>query len=203
MELLIRDKNRLVVAYDSMYAYPEFEALLNKYGKDDDVLDKIIKYIFFTCDPKATPQQDGYNPKEGHRFAIKNSGLTDKFVVTEEIKKAQWRYREKRTNAMHEYIETVISSLRVGSKTCKIIIENQKVDEDVNKEMLASIIDSVNSVLTLSSKINAAIPMLIKNLEEIKALEATEEANKADDQQRGGGDIPDSYEGDPEIEGYD
>ena len=199
MELIIRVNNEIKVSSDTLYLYPEFQEILRIYGKHEDGLLKIIKYIYFTSSTKATPYKNGYNEKETHQYAIKYAELNDKFVVTPEIKAAQKLYRKETTNPVEEYLNNFIQSLRVGNKVCKRILDKQDVIDDISDESLASITNAIEKIISLSDKINKYIPDFISNLKALKAIEEEEALDKSE-KKRGGDIIPDSYLQDPEIE---
>jgi hypothetical protein len=194
MEILIRKGNQIKVATDNLYCYPPFEALLNSYGKNEDALDKVIKYIYFTCSPEALPQVKGYTTKETHKYACLQSGLKEDFKPDATIKDAQRFYLANCTNEITEYMYTVASTLRTSDKICRALKNrfNEYDFENLNNEQIASISSGIKEVLSLSSKINEQVPTILKNIELLK-LQKDKEV-KGIELQRGGSEIPDSYE---------
>jgi len=203
MELFIRKNNDIHVAFDELWIYPEFKPILNKYGKNDNTLEKILKYIYFTSSSKALPQQKGYSSKEAHEYAIKKAGLDDKFIVLDEIKVAQKFYREFNTNPLIEYIENITKSLRLGNKICKYIIDNQVIEEKMSLETLTAVTGSIKEVLSLSNSINTSIPKLLDNIKELKKLEDIDNEATGDKIRGTNQTVPDSFDAKGEIEDDD
>lgn len=201
MKLFIRKDNKISIARDEIFLYPEFKPILEKYGKDDSILKKILTYIYFTCDSNALPQQHGYTVKETHAYALKAADLSPKFEVGEDIKLAQKFYRKEHTNHLIEYTENLVKSLRVSNKICKIILDNQDISSDASIEEITKVSEAINKILSISNTVNSSIPKYIENIKELKLLE--EEANTIEDGRklRGGNEIPDSYTMEDELDG--
>lgn len=200
MELVIRDGSKLRIATDSIYQYPPMRKILNTFGDNSKVLEQVINYIYFTSDPRALPRDKGYNAKEAHAYAIKQTKLSDKFVVTEDIKRAQKFYYNAKVSAPQEYINNVIASLRLANKLCDVIINRQDINDiELTDEQITSTATSIKEVLSLASKINESIPKLADSIKLLKQMDIDDEEDKTNTM-RGGGDISDSHYGIGEIE---
>lgn len=193
MDLIVRKGNEIIVLSDTLYMYPEFEAILKEYGKHSDGLLSVIKYIYFSCDRKSYAIKNGYSQKEIHAYALQQAGLSEKFEVTNSIKAAQECYKTNDNKPMEDYINNFVKALRIGNKICDAILEKQDVAKDMSDEQLTSITNAIDKVLSLSSNINKSIPALISNIKDLRSLEE-EDAKNTSEKVRGGKEIPESYE---------
>lgn len=194
LELFIRDGNKIKIAQDEIFLYPELKPILTKYGKDSVILDKVCSYLYFSCHPKAVPQVKGYSLKEAHKYATVKAGLSEKFEITNEIKIAQKFCKTEWNNNMIEYIQNVIKSLRVSNKICRLILDSQDIETDTSVEQIQKVATAIKEILSLTNSINTAIPKLVENIRELKLLEEEEAKINSDRKLRGGDEVPDSYD---------
>lgn len=203
MVIFVRENNKIRVAYDEIYLYPEFNKLLTRYGKNDDTLDKILSYIYFTCDYKALPQEKGYNKKEAHNYAVKQAKLDISFEVNDDIKAAQSFYRNEQNDSIRDYMQNMVTGLRIGNKIAKVLT-NKKSEtfDEMSIEQLAAASGAVSELINISTKINTAIPLLLENIKKLKENE--KEEAKSNKVLRGTTtEVPDSYLQQGELEDVD
>lgn len=169
---------------DEIGAYKVYDRLLRRdkgsYG-DAEGRKKLhafkeFKYIYFTCDYEAYPQQHGYSPKEAHEYAIAQTGLDKNWVPDQEILDAMEVYKEEHLSEAKQSIVDLIKILRLNRRTAGKVHEaiEEKLNAKLSPQEAADIISYQSRILEIATN----IPKQIKQLTE--ALAIIEELDKKD-----------------------
>ncbi len=183
-----------VLFYDDFRKIYESDPTPNK-----DTATRIFKYIYEIADYKSHSNRSQLSKEKARHHAINLSGLDSDFVPDNNVQKAIKTYRKLNHSIIAELLKdltaTLLLSTKLNSKIYKAI-ELELKNEDMPKE-------SIGTVITLQTKLFDLIDGLPSRVNRLKALELEvyEELAKSKDEIRGGGEILDSYEGDPQIEG--
>ena len=181
----------LVLDQEYIRGIPEYKVILQRKITDKGDADgrkklehwKLFMYIkmmadkFVYCSP--------YSDKDKHEAACKESGLDLKYKPDDEVKAAIEKFKEIQIALLPvlELIDTVLASLRIANKTCKLLTSNMQKSIEAYEEKVAiaestgetsNIADSmilVNGLIEQLDKVNKIainIPKLQSNLEDLR-----------------------------------
>lgn len=134
MGLFSVENDILIIDKTETRAIPEFRAILERdKGSKGDVdgrkkyrAFKEFYYIYLIADYESWISRGGYNDKEKHKLAIKDTGLEDNFKADDEIKAAINKYSEVQVAMLPALstLSTIIKGLKVADKISQSIIDN-------------------------------------------------------------------------------
>jgi len=190
----------LKVDWEYILLYPEFEKL---YKRDDDpekkYADKLLRYIYERCDVKSYCVKNGLKEREAHKHALQLAGLPFSFDLDKDIVQAMKRYKQIHYNEVADLLSSLRNTLKLSKKINDKIqkaIEVRLSNPDMKEE-------DIPHMIMLEEKLFKVIENLPDKIKSLKELESVvhKELTKPKGLGRGQKVIPDSYDGDPEIEG--
>ena len=191
---------RLVLNLEYILFYKEFKNVYDEYAEEGiEEVEKVFKYIYEIADYRSFSNRRNYAPVQAHEHARRISKLDDTFKVTKPVKAAIDYYKKENysVNAtlLSDLQNTLYLSIKINEKIQKVL-ESKLSNPDLKEE-------SISSLITMQGKLFDIIDGLPDRIEKVKKLEATvnDELAESRPEGRGGGEIPASYDGDPEIEG--
>lgn len=192
--------DRLDFNLEYILFYKEFAAIYNADVSVNKVYaNKVFRYIYEICDYKSYSNKHNLSKTKAHAYALNLSGLDERFTITSDIKSAMNKYKKLNYNINAELLKDLQATLNLS------ISINEKIYRALEVRLsnpdLAD--DQIPTLITLQSKLFEVIDGLPAKISKVKELEAQvyDELSKPKEIARGGEEIPDSYEGDPEIEG--
>lgn len=197
------ENDELVLDKDYLRGIPEFKAILerDKGSKGDaDGRRKLqafkeLYYIYMIASLFSYVNKGGYNDKDKHTYALKESGLEDNFKVDSEIKKAIEKYRELQLIILPTLntISTVLRGLKVSDNISKTIINNieytLELNETKKKEIIQrgetpniaedmllvqGLVAQLDQLMSIANK----LPKTIQTLEQLEERLSKEEAGE-------------------------
>lgn len=180
--------------------YKEFSII---YSSDNTVnkqfANKVFRYIYERCDYKSYSNKHNLSKEKAHSYALNLAGLDTSFEISKVVKAAMDMYKKLNYNVNAELLKDLKATLNLS------ISINEKIHRALEVRLsnpdLAD--EQIPILITLQSKLFEVIDGLPNKISKVKELEAEvyDELAKPKELARGGDEIPDSYEGDPEIEG--
>lgn len=133
-KLFIVEKDVLVLNTEELRGIPEFRRILERDKRSKGDADgrkkfrawKEFYYIYSFADIFSWINQGGYNEKEAHKAAIKESQLDEDFKVDEEIKEAVIKYKYIQEKALPSLssVSNCVKALKLSDTICKSIADN-------------------------------------------------------------------------------
>jgi len=194
------NQGKLEIDLEYVLFYKEFKQIYHSdLSPNKQWATKVFKYIYEIADYKSHSNKNQLPKDEAKKHAINLAGLDSDFTPDDTINKAIKTYRKLNHSIIADLLKDLKSTLLLSTKlNTKIYqaIETELKNPDLPRE-------SIGSIMTLQSKLFDLIDGLPSKVSRLKALEVEvyEELAKTKEEMRGGGEIPDSYEGDPQIEG--
>ncbi len=182
------------LAYISFYK--EFKAILTD---DLDYTEKIFKYIYEVADNRSYSNRNVLSKDEAHHRGITLAGLPLDFKTSKEINTAIKKYKELNKNHIADLLKdlkaTLFLSIKINERIHKVLDARLSNPELKDEE--------IPTLVNLQGKLFDTIDAIPNRIQKIKELEVVvyNELAKPDIIGKGGEVIPDSYDGDPEIEG--
>lgn len=197
MSLFSIKENKLDINLEYVLFHKEFADIYKAYPHDEAL--KIFQYIYERCDYKSYSNKQNYTTAKAHDYALKISKLSDTFVIDPVIKAAMKLYKKHNYNINAELLKDLKSTLELSvnineriHKALRTSLDNDKLEDT-----------AISTLITLQTKLFEVIDGLPTRITKVKQLEELvySELAKPKVIARGGEEIPDSYEGDPEVEG--
>ncbi len=184
----------LVIDRDEVRAIPEFRAILERDkgsegdndGRKKKRAFKEFLYIYFTVDFESWVVKGGYNEKEIHKHACKDSGLDDNYKADNIVRAAITKYEETQLAMLPSIstLKTILKGLKVADKISQKIIDNieetmethdtkKKKAKEINEPL--SIGDDLVIAQNLVAQLNQLMDMSNKIPKTIETLEKIEE----------------------------
>ncbi|KAF5080381.1 hypothetical protein DSECCO2_120230 [anaerobic digester metagenome] len=176
--------------------YEEFAAVYLKYTEEES--DKVFRYVYEIADSRSYSNRRRLNELEQESYARDLSGLDSNFKVGNVIKKAITKYKALHYNSNQELLNELEGTLDLSFKINRQIKEllSKKLDDKVQDGDLVSLINLQNKLFDVINE----LPNKIEQLKQLRG-KVNEDYVKPKQQARGEGEIPASYDGDPDIEG--
>jgi len=156
-----------LVTIESIKAFNELYKCLST---DADRL-KIFMYVWHMADYRSLGVIKGYDYKELHEFAIKQSGVRLPFIVTDVIKFAIDVYRDLQEDVTEEQFKYVKISQHNTAKVLKAL--NKSIGKTLLKAETSNLttaeMDTIIDIQTKINKISDELPKRIKSLQELEA----------------------------------
>jgi hypothetical protein len=198
MSLFIVNDNKLDILKEYILMYDEFSVILNSFSYDEAI--KIFKYIYEVSDNKSISNRQSYSKQKQKDHAKLLAKLDSDFVETSIIKTAIKKYKELNYNSNAEILSQLKANLQLSIEI------NNKIHKYLKAQLSNSELDDnkIPRIMEFQSKLFDVVEAIPNKIEKVKRLEAIvyDEITKKEIVGRGGEIIPDSYEGDPDIEGY-
>lgn len=202
MNIFTIRNGKLELDSDEILLIKEF-ARIYENDKTEKKLDafKKFKYIYQICDYKSLPNQEGFNDKEAHSFAVEVADLDINYKPEADVKAAIKIYKRIRYNVLRESVlelkrsfKTIIQVIASARKR----LEDNLDSEDANNETVTASIDIIAKLLSLSNSLNSQIKTLSETLRQIHK----EEEKAKESEIRGDKEFSESLDGDPDIEDF-
>jgi hypothetical protein len=183
-----------------MLVYDEFKQVydLDLNTKKELALKWFI-YIYHCADQRAVPILKGYNTKDKHEYACRQSKLPLEFKPEIRILNAIDFYRN---NFISPIKELSISLLNTLQKNIKILKKaNDLIDSKIEKDELTP--EEIGALILLVKDISTMSTQLSTQMKTVRELDAQMTIVDSTDKevQRGGNEISDSMTRDGKIEG--
>lgn len=175
-----------------------FAKIVEKLGEEQ--ANKVFRYIYEVADNRSYSNKQAVSDLAAHEHGINLAGLDSTFKPSKLIKDAITYYKQHNYNlhadTLKELKQTLNQTKRLNTRI-RVALDN-KLNSDEGLDT-----SDITSIMGLQNKLFDLINELPNKIKTIKKLEATvyEELMRGKEIGRGGAEIPDSYEGDPEIEG--
>lgn len=192
--------SKLEVDLEYVLFYKEFKNIYNSDNTPEKAYaKKLFMYIYEVCDYKSYANRNNFSKAKAHKHAVNLAGLDSDFEPTGFIAEGIKAYKKLNYNINAELLRdlkaTLLLSIQINDKIYKAI-ELELQNDDLPR-------DSIGAIINLQGKLFELIDGLPNKINKVKELEAEvyEELSKPKEEARGGGEVIDSYEGNPEIEG--
>ena len=199
------EKNNLIVDEVYIRFHKEFVAVLNKGLTNGGypIVEKYFMYIYEIADYKSYSNRVGLASKKKHERAIRMSGLPDTFTPDAIITKAISTYKKLNYNRNAELLKdlenTLLLSQKVNGKIYKAL-ETVLESNDLPREDIPGLIILQDKLFNIIS----GLPEKIRTVKQLQDLVYSELEKAATlERARGNQEILPSYDGDPEIEGFE
>lgn len=194
--ILFTRKGSVITPTHEIMSFPFYSELIKQYPSDETIL-SILRYIYFVSHSESHIVEKRLPKAISIQQAKEASHLPNEVNVNSPvILDAIQAIENASKDIVKESINRVLASFdKTGKVIDKLLQEIDTLYETSDKDNLNKALGYLKSVMDLSSKIPEITTTLKTTLDAYKS--------KMDDKQyaRGGNDIPDSYEGDSEIEG--
>lgn len=192
--------NKLDLDLAYILLYKEFKNIYDSDNTPDkSYANSIFRYIYEICDYRSYSNRQGLSKNKAHSHALNLANLDDKFSVNKEIKSAIDLYKQLNYNVNAELLSdlkaTLGLSVKINEKIHKIL-DSRLSNPDLPESDIGILINIQKQLFEIITN----LPEKINKVKELEEDVYTELA-KPKEIGRGGEIIPDSYEGDPEIEG--
>ncbi len=194
------NKGKLDIDLEYVLFYKEFKTIYQSDttpNKEQAI--RRFKYIYEIADYRSYSNKNQLAKDKAHQYAINLSGLDTKYKPEDIVKAAIKLYKKLNHSIIADLLNDLKATLLLSTKLNDKIY--RAIDLELQNEDLPR--ESIGTIMTLQSKLFELIDGLPSRVTRIKELEVEvyEELAKPKEEQRGGGAIPDSYEGNPQIEG--
>ena len=183
----------LVLNLKELLKYDEFKILYVRDTSNGKMLaHREFKYIDFIANRDSHCVREGFNEKEAHTFAVKNSGLPSTYMPDKFVIKAVNLAKELNGGIIEELIDSTVAAFRVDAKLVKHV---KFLMEDIAGKVTD--VASVENVLKLTDaiiNISATIPSKVEKLLALRA-EYDKQKSKQTNTMRGGAELLNSFDG--------
>lgn len=173
--------------------YKELAEIYSRDKTDGKLIAKQhFKYIDFMSNRDSFPIREGYNKLDAHKFALKHSGLSNNFKTDGAIEDAIFLCQGLNGGVIENLIDATVAAFRVDANLmgkAKEFIHSLE-DKVTTPDGINEIIKLTDMIINASGKIPSKIESLLKLREEYD-----KKINKIVNEKRGGGEIPNSYNG--------
>lgn len=207
MEFFKFEDNKVTLARPEIGLYPNIKKIIDRdkggvYLDDPDGKKKTFafnefRYIYFACDYRAYPIQNGLSEKEARKYALVNSCLPKEYKPDILVEELMVQYKKEHLTPAKQ---TIASLLR-------LFVINDKLIEKIEQNLTATLSlptltkDQIKEVLDYQSKVLEIATSIPKQAENLRAaINLVEEQEKTVLVRRGGEMVKDSMNPDNDIE---
>lgn len=187
------EKDELVLNLRELLKYPEFASLYTRDTMNGKLMAKReFKYIDFIANRDGHCVKEGYDSKEAHEFAVKNSGLPSDYKPDKYVSRAIEKAQELNGGVIEDLIDSTVAAFHVDAKLVKHVRAlMEKITGEV-KEIadVENIMRLTDTLINISSTIPAKVTKLLLLREEYD-----KQKSKTINTKRGGGELSNSYDG--------
>lgn len=192
--------NKLDVDLTYILLYKEFKTIYDSdTTSDKSKAEAVFRYIYERCDYRSYSNRQGLKKAEAHSHALNLAGLDTSFILDKPVTAAMNLYKKLNYNVNAELLSdlkaTLALSVKINEKIHKVL-DTRLSNPDLPETDIGILINVQKQLF----EIIAGLPDRINKVKELEA-DVYSDLSKPKEIGRGGDVIPDSYEGDPEIEG--
>jgi DNA integrity scanning protein DisA with diadenylate cyclase activity len=179
--------------------YKEFHDVY-KQSANDDIADRIFRFIYEIADLRSYSNKRNFKDEAKYEYAKTLAKLPHEFIITPTIDKAIKKYSKESYSVNAQLLKDLTATLHLSIKInehIKTHLETTLSNDKVEKDEIGTIFNMQKQLFEMIDK----LPSMFNKVKELEA-KVHDELSKPKPIGRGTGEeIPDSYEGDPDIEG--